>query len=316
MTRRLPPLNALVVFETAARHLSFTRAADSLHVTQAAVSHQIKALEEWLGATLFHRLGRGHGLVLTEAGRHYLPRVRAAFDIIRESTAAIDTARKRVLAVKTLDSFGYHWLVPRLRGYSQRFPNVDVRLVSSDLEDDALSKGAVDLDIRYGDGDWADVESVRFLTETVFPVCSPSIITVTTPLRTLEDLRHHTLLHDVMVTDWRGWLESAGISGIDAERGPGFNHSHLVTQAAIHGAGVALGRSALVVDALRRGELVRPFSLSIPSRYSYFVVCSRGAVRDPVVAGFRDWLIAEGASSQQDLNLLDNDPLKAEPSPT
>src|ERR1700758_4443696 len=109
MSRRLPPLNALVVFEAAARHLSFTRAADSLHVTQAAVSHQIKALEEWLGVALFHRLGRGHGLVLTEAGRQYLPRVQAAFDMIRESTAAIDTARRHVLTIKTLDSFGYHW---------------------------------------------------------------------------------------------------------------------------------------------------------------------------------------------------------------
>lgn len=305
MSRRLPPLNALVVFETAARHLSFTRAADALHVTQAAVSHQIKALEEWLGVVLFHRLGRGHGLVLTEAGRHYLPRVRAAFDIIRESTAAIDTERKRVLNIKTLDSFGYHWLVPRLSSYSRRFPNVDVRILSTDLEGDALAKGVVDIDIRYGDGDWADVESVRFLTEVIFPVCSPQLVTVTAPLRTPEDLRHHTLLHDVMVTDWHGWLEAAGVTGIDAERGPGFNHSHLVTQAAISGAGVALGRSALVVDAVRKGQLIKPFNLSIPSRYAYYAVCSRGTARDPVVAGFRDWLIGEGAVSQQDLDALD-----------
>ena len=305
MSRRMPPLNALVVFETAARHLSFTRAADALHVTQAAVSHQIKSLEEWLGVPLFHRLGRGHGLVLTEAGRHYLPRVRAAFDIIRESTAAIHTERKRVLGIKTLDSFAFHWLVPRLSEYSRRFPNVDVRILSTDLEDDALAKGVVDIDIRYGDGDWADVESVRFLTEAIFPVCSPQIVTVTSPLRTPEDLRHHTLLHDVMVTDWNAWLEAAGVMGIDVERGPGFNHSHMVTQAAISGAGVALARSALVVDAVRKGQLIKPFSLSIPSRYSYFVVCARGATRDPVVAGFRDWLISEGASSQKDLDALD-----------
>lgn len=305
MSRRMPPLNALVVFETAARHLSFTRAADALHVTQAAVSHQIKSLEEWLDVPLFHRLGRGHGLVLTEAGRHYLPRVRAAFDIIRESTAAIHTERKRVLSIKTLDSFGFHWLVPRLSEYSRRFPNVDVRILSTDLEDDALAKGVVDVDIRYGDGDWAEVESVRFLTEAIFPVCSPHIVTVTSPLRTPEDLRHHTLLHDVMVTDWQAWLEAAGVAGIDVERGPGFNHSHLVTQAAISGAGIALARSALVVDAVRKGQLIKPFSLSIPSRYSYFVVCARGATRDPIVAGFRDWLISEGASSQKDLDALD-----------
>ncbi len=305
MSRRMPPLNALVVFETAARHLSFTRAADALHVTQAAVSHQIKALEEWLGVPLFHRMGRGQGLVLTEAGRHYLPRVRAAFDIIRDSTASIHTERRRVLSIKTLDSFGLHWLVPRLSDYSRRFPNVDVRILSTDLEDDALSKGVVDIDIRYGDGDWTDVESVRFLTESIFPVCSPRLVTVTSPLRTPEDLRHHTLLHDVMITDWQAWLEAAGVSGLDAERGPGFNHSHLATQAAISGAGVALARSALVVDAVRDGQLIKPFSLSIPSRYSYFVVCSRGGTRDPVVAGFRDWLIGEGAKSQKDVDALD-----------
>jgi LysR family glycine cleavage system transcriptional activator len=304
----MPPLNALVVFEAAARHLSFTRAADALHVTQAAVSHQIKALEEWLGVPLFHRMGRGQGLVLTESGRHYLPRIRAAFDIIRDSTATIHAERQRVLSIKTLDSFGFHWLVPRLSDYSRRFPHVDVRILSTDLEDDALSKGVVDVDIRYGDGDWTDVESVRFLTESIFPVCSPRLVTATAPLRVPEDLRHHTLLHDVMVTDWQAWLEAAGVSGIDAERGPGFNHSHLVTQAAISGAGVALARSALVVDALRTGQLIKPFSLGIPSRYSYFVVCSRGGARDPVVAGFRDWLIGEGATSQKDLDALVTDP--------
>jgi LysR family transcriptional regulator, glycine cleavage system transcriptional activator len=314
MSRRLPPLNALVVFETAARHLSFTRAADALNVTQAAISHQIKALEEWLGVELFHRLGRGHGLVLTEAGRHYLPRVRAAFDIIREATTAIDSKRRRVLNIATLDSFGYHWLVPRLSGFTRQFPDVDVRILSADLEADALTKGIVDIDIRYGEGDWADVEAVRFLSETVFPVCSPAIVTVTAPLRTPEDLRHHTLLHDVMVTDWRGWLDAAGVSDIDTEHGPGFNHSHLVTQAAISGAGVALGRGALVAESLRRGQLIKPFSLSIPSRFAYFVVCSRGAARDPIVAAFRDWLITEGAASQLDLDALDaGSPVRAEP---
>jgi len=305
MSTRLPPLNALVVFETAARHLSFTRAADALHVTQAAVSHQIKALEEWLGVELFHRLGRGHGLVLTDAGVHYLPRIRAAFDIIRESTAAINSRRKRVLNIATLDSFGHYWLVPRLSSYCRLFPDVDVRILSADLEGDGLAKGIVDVDIRYGEGDWADVEAVRFLTETIFPVCSPDVVTVTAPLRTPDDLRHHVLLHDVMVMDWRGWLEAAGVTDIDTEHGPGFNHSHLVTQAAMSGAGVALGRGALVVDAVRRGQLVRPFSLSMPSRFAYFVVCSRGAARDPVIATFRDWLIGEGASSQQELDALD-----------
>jgi len=314
MSRCLPPLNALIVFETAARHLSFTHAADALHVTQAAVSHQIKALEVWLGVELFRRLGRGHGLVLTDAGRHYLPRIRSAFDIIREATAAINSNRKRVLNIATLDSFGYFWLIPRLSRYAGQFPDVDVRIMSVEHGDAGLAKGVVDVDIRYGDGDWADVEAVRFLTESIFPVCSPNIVTVTAPLRTPDDLRHHTLLHDVMVTDWRGWLEAAGVTGIDAERGPGFDHSHLVTQAAMSGAGIALGRGALVVDMVRCGQLIKPFSVSVPSRYAYFVVCSRGTARDPVIASFRDWLISEGAASQQDIDALDADaPLRVEP---
>jgi LysR family glycine cleavage system transcriptional activator len=309
MSRRLPPLNALIVFEAAARHLSFTHAADALHVTQAAVSHQIKALEEWLGVELFRRLGRGHGLVLTEAGRHYLPRIRAAFDIIHESTVAIDSKRKRVLNIATLDSFGYFWLIPRLRGYSRRFPDVDARILSVEPGDAGLARGIVDVDIRYGDGDWADVETVRFLTESIFPVCSPEIISVTAPLRTPDDLRHHTLLHDIMVTDWHTWLELAGVTGIDTEHGLTFDHSHLAMQAAMNGVGVVLGRSALVVDLMRRGQLIKPFSLSIPSPYAYFAVCSRGTARDPVIASFRDWLISEGAASQKEIDALGADEL-------
>jgi LysR family glycine cleavage system transcriptional activator len=307
MSPRLPPLNALIVFEAAARHLSFTRAAEELHVTQAAVSHQIKALEEWLNVKLFRRLGTGHGLVFTEAGRHYLPRVRAAFDIIRESTAAIDSNRKRVLSIASLDSFTYCWLIPRLKGYVRQFPDVDIRILSAEPGDAGLAKGIVDLDIRYGDGDWADVEAVRFLSESIFPVCSPSIITAAAPLGTPYDLRHHTLLHDVMVTDWSGWLEAAGVTGIDTKRGIGFDHSHLATQAAMSGAGLALGRGALVVDAVRGGQLIRPFSFSVRSRYAYFVVCSRGAARDPVLASFRDWLISEGAASQLAIDALEDE---------
>jgi LysR family glycine cleavage system transcriptional activator len=305
MSRRLPPLNALIVFESAARHLSFTRAASELHVTQAAISHQVKAIEKWLGVELFQRLGRGQGLVLTEAGCRYLPRIHAAFDIIRASTAPIDFTRKRVLNIATLDSFGYFWMIPRLTEFLRQFPEVDVRIRSVDIEDDGLAKGVVDVDIRYGDGDWPDVEAVRFLTETIFPVCSPDIITVTAPLCTPRDLRHHTLLHDISVTDWRGWLTAAGVEGIDTERGPRFDHSGLVTQAAIGGAGVALGRGALVLDAVRRGQLISPFTIRIPSRFAYFVVCSRGAARDPVIAAFRERLMSEGAASQVALDALD-----------
>ena len=305
MSRRLPPLNALVVFEAAARHLSFTRAADSLHVTQAAVSHQIKALEEWLGVPLFHRVGRGQGLALTEAGRAYMPRISAALDGIRSATSAVmDARRQRVLNVATLDSFGLLWLLPRLGRFLRLQPGIDVRVLAADLDADALAKGEVNVDIRYGEGDWPGVEVVRFLTETVFPVCSPAILSEERPLRTPADLKHHALLHDVMVMDWGSWLEAAGVSGVDVTRGPGFNHSHLVTAAAINGDGVALGRGALVAEAIDKGLLIKPFELALPCKFAYYVVCSYGSVGDPVVKAFREWLVEEGRASQQQLDAI------------
>lgn len=305
MSRRLPPLNALVFFEAAARHLSFTRAADSLHVTQAAVSHQIKALEEWLGVPLFHRVGRGQGLALTESGRAYLPRINAALDGIRSATSAVmDSRRQRVLNVATLDSFGLLWLLPRLGRFLRAQPGIDVRILAADLDADALAKGEVNVDIRYGEGDWPGVDVVKFLTESIFPVCSPALVGSGKPLRSPADLKSHTLLHDVMVTDWQTWLDAAGIEGVDASRGPGFNHSHLVVAAAISGEGVALGRSALVADAIRKGDLVKPFSLALPCKYAYYVVCSQASLDDPVVRAFRDWLIEEGRASQPYLDSL------------
>jgi len=305
MQRRLPPLNALVVFEAAARHLSFTRAADALHVTQAAVSHQIKALEEWLGIALFHRLGRGHGLTLTDAGRLYQQRIAASLDSIRESTAEISqTRRKRVLNIMTLDSFGAMWLLPRLGHFLRKHADVDVRVTAADIEADALGNGSADIDLRYGEGHWPGVEVTQFLREAIFPVCSPALLRGAKPLRQPSDLKHHTLLHDVMVTNWRTWLEAAGVDDVDPERGSGFNHSHLVTQAAISGNGVALGRGALVTDAIRRGELAKPFALSLESSYAYYVVYSKNAARDPVVMAFRDWLVEEGAASQRELDQI------------
>ena len=218
MATRLPPLNALVVFEAAARHLSFTRAADSLHVTQAAVSHQIKALEEWLGVPLFHRVGRGKGLALTEAGRTYLPRINAALESIRSATSAVmDKRRQRVLNVATLDSFGLLWLLPRLRRFLGRNPGIDVRILAADLDDDALAMGEVDIDLRYGEGDWPGLQVVRFMTEVIFPVCSPRVITRDRPLDSPSDLKHHTLLHDVLTVDWRTWIEAAGVTGINVD---------------------------------------------------------------------------------------------------
>ncbi|MDA5192692.1 transcriptional regulator GcvA [Govanella unica] len=303
MSRRLPPLNALRAFESAARFMSFTKAADHLHVTQAAISHQVKALEEWVGAPLFQRLNRG--LSLTEAGRIYLPLLTEAFDMLADATALVMTgSAKRVLSISTLDSFASMWLLPRLARFRERFPDIDVRIISVDREKDSLMNGDVDVDLRYGDGNWPGLAVTHFLNEDIFPVCTPAIRDGEHPLVELSDLRHHTLLHDVMIMDWRIWLEEEGVMDVDSSRGPGFNHSYLVTQAAINGDGVALGRGALVIDAIKRGQLVKPFALSLPSDFSYYFVCSRTAAKEPSIVAFRGWLLEEAAITQADLEQL------------
>lgn len=306
MTRRLPPLNALVVFEAAARHLSFTRASEELHVTQAAVSHQIKSFEDYLGITLFHRLGRGQGLTLTEAGRNYLPKVSAALESIRQATDALArTRRKRVLNITTLDSLGSLWLLPRLSRFTRQHTSVDVRITATtDIEANGLGRGLADLEIRYGEGNWPQFDCVLLMTERIFPVCSPELGSGGPPLRAPGDLALHTLLHDVMTTSWRDWLTAAGVTDVDPDRGPGFNHSNLVLQAAQMGEGVALGRGAITIDALRAGTLVRPFALSLPSPFAYYVVTTRQSAADPVVKAFRDWLLAEGEATQRELDAL------------
>jgi LysR family transcriptional regulator, glycine cleavage system transcriptional activator len=305
MARRLPPLNALVVFEAAARHLSFTRASEELHVTQAAVSHQIKSIEDYLGVTLFHRLGRGQGLTLTDAGREYLPAIASALETIRIGTEAVCQVRpQRVLNIATLDSFGSRWLLPRLGQFMRDHTSVDVRITAAEMEPDTLLRGAAEIEIRYGVGNWPELEAERFMTESIFPVCSPELLTGLKPLNHPGDLRRHTLLHDVGTTGWRDWLEAAGATDVNSERGPGFNHSNLVIQAAEMGEGVALGRGALVLDALESGSLVRPFALALPAPYAYFVVTTRRLVADPLVRAFRDWVILEGRASQEKLDRL------------
>jgi LysR family glycine cleavage system transcriptional activator len=292
MRRRLPPLNTLRVFESGARRMSFTRAAEELHVTQAAVSHQIKALEDWLGTPLFLRLSRG--LKLTPAAERYLREVTAALDLISTATSQLMRPDdRRILSVATMDSFASAWLLPRLKSFRSQYPDIDVRMLSVVREVDVFERGDVDVEIRYGDGNWPELSATKLMDEEIFPVCSPAVAAGPPALASPADLKHHTLLHDIMVTDWTAWLDAVGISGVDGERGPGFSHSYHVIQAAMNSEGVALGRSVLVADALARGDLVRPFSASIPSAYSYYLVCAEPLSDDSVVAAFRTWMRAQ-----------------------
>jgi LysR family glycine cleavage system transcriptional activator len=284
-------LTALRVFEAAARHLSFTRAAQELNVTQAAVSHQVKALEDWLGLKLFHRLNRS--LLLTDAGQAYLPTVREGFERLIEGTDRLHRRdRGGTLTVTAVASFVAKWLVPRLGRFQARYPEIDVR-ISTEVRMVDFTREEFDMGIRYGGGSWPGLRIDHLMAEDVFPVCSPDLLVGPHPLTEPADLRHHTLLHDEMREDWRMWLLAAGVQGVDPTRGPGFSQSSTVIQAAIQGLGVALGRSVLVADDLAAGRLVRPFEFSLPTRYGYYVVCAPTAADRPKVAAFRDWLLGE-----------------------
>lgn len=291
MTRKLPPLNSIRTFEVAARHLSFTRAADELHVTQSAVSHQIKALEEFLGVKMFRRLNRA--LVLTDEGQEYLPLVRKAFDQLHEATRRlIDQEARGKLTVSVLPSFAARWLVPRLGRFVQACPEIDIRLMpTADLVD--FDRDDVDIGIRYGRGRYPGLRVDRLLEEDVFPVCSPRLLGPPHPLKQPRDLQHHILMHDDGHGDWRTWLLSSGVDNVDPQRGPIFTDSSLLLQAAVAGQGVALARGALARDDLQCGNLVRPFELSLPVEFAYYLVCPEETADQPKVSAFRDWIKAE-----------------------
>lgn len=292
MSRKLPPLLALRVFECAARHLSFTRAAEELCVTQAAVSHQIRALEEWFGQPLFLRLNRA--LKLTEAGRRLVTPLTEAFDSMADITADVSAGDDRqVLNVGVLDSFASACILPRLANFHSRFPDIDVRFVARPIEEDALATGDADVDVRYGQGNWPGMHVYEFLKEDIFPVCSPSVLEGREPPTSLADLANFDLLHDVMPIDWHDFLAHFGETSVNVRRGFGFSHSHMVLQACIAGNGFALGREALVAAPLERGELVRPFKESMPSDQSYFIVCRHEDADSVAVKAFSYWLLDE-----------------------
>jgi len=292
----LPPLNALRGFEAAARHLSFTRAAEELHVTQAAISHQVKALEDHLGMPLFRRLNRA--LLLTDEGQALFPAVRDALDGLAEATSRLQARDSGgPLTVSTLPSVAAKWLVPRMSHFIDRHPDIDLRIQANERLVD-FARDDVDVGIRFGGGEWPGVQAVWLADEDVAPVCSPELTRGPDALREPADLVRATLLHETMgpMTDfpqWSTWLAAAGVDGADADRGPAFSHTHIMLQAAVDGRGVALAQMLLAADDIATGRLVAPFDLRLPTGYSYYVVCSAASAERPKVRAFRDWIIDE-----------------------
>ena len=314
MTTRLPPLNALRAFEAAARHLSFKRAAAELHVSPAAISHLVKALEDYLEVKLFERMRRR--LALTDAARATLPKVSEGFQSLAQGVQAMRAKDAPVtLALSAAPAFAAKWLVPRLQHFIALHPGIDVRLSATmksvdDLRADAEAtpdpgnseSRELDMEIRFGSGNYPGFRVDKLLAVSLTPVCSPQVMAGAHPLRAPDALRHHTLLHDDTVgsleghPDWAMWLKRAGVTDVNPARGPHFTHGALGLQAAADGLGVALAMDVIAADDIAAGRLVAPFDLSIPLPAAYYVVSPEARAEEPHVTAFREWLLQEARS--------------------
>ncbi|WHS62679.1 transcriptional regulator GcvA [Pseudomonas sp. G2-4] len=292
MAARIPSLNGLKAFESAARHMSFTKAAEELNVTQTAISHQIRRLEDELGVRLFLRLK--DGLALTSEGQAYVPGIRSAFHEIWYATEQLlETCNNSILTISTLVSFASKWLLPRLASFQEAFPGIDVRVTAStELVD--LRKGGVDAAIRYGFGDWKGLRADWLMSDDIFPVCSPRLLEGPSALKNPADLASQTLLQVSGMTsnDWSDWLSAAGQPKQLAEGSRlTFDLAMMAVQAAVDGLGVCIGRSSYVDDDLKAGRLVAPFNLSLQSDLGFYLVTPLELAHSKKVEAFRTWLM-------------------------
>ena len=302
MTRRIYPLNSLRAFEASARHLSFVKAADELFVTPAAISQQVKLLEEYLGLQLFRRQPRG--LILGEAGQILLPELREAFlRLDKAIEKVLESDSRGALTISVAPMFTVKWLLPRLQKFDTLFPNIDVRISSSmGLVD--FQRDNFDIAIRLGNGKYPGLRSIKLFDESASPMCSPKLLEGKNAIRSLDDLRRHVLLHndslgfDTAASSWDKWLKAVGARQTDTSRGPHFSQPDHALQAAIDGAGVVLGWQYLAADDLAAGRLVEPFNLALPLEVAFYLVYPEAYADRPKVVAFRNWLIEEIKDSQ------------------
>lgn len=295
---RLPPLNSLRAFNAAARHMSFQNAAEELFVTPAALSYQIRQLEDHLGVKLFNRLNRA--VELTELGALIAPGIREGFARLSKTMQQLERRKSsNVLVISAGPAITAKWLAPRLYRFVSKHPNIDAR-VSSSIKKANLEEDDVDVAIRFGMGDYERCRSIKLFDEYVTPMCSPSLLDGDKPLRSPEDLNNHTLIFDDThfgffdLADWSVWFEEAGIKETDEGHGRiRFNVADHALDAAIAGAGVVLGRRALAQGDIDAGRLVMPFDLKIKADFSFFLVHLESRVDDPNIRAFRDWLMEE-----------------------
>jgi LysR family transcriptional regulator, glycine cleavage system transcriptional activator len=301
MPRRLPQLSALRAFEAAARHVSFTRAAEELSVTQGAVSHQVKALESELGVKFFNR--ERQRLSITKAGREYLTVVRDALDRIANGTERlVQRQSSGMLTVSTSPDFAAKWLVHRLGRFAEAHPEIDLR-VSATMHHVDFASEDVDIAVRHGDGHWPGLHVTRLCSEHLFAVCSPA---VASKLVRPADVLKLPMLHLDDRTAWFAWLDAAGVTGTDAIHGPTLNRASMLIDAAADGQGIALARTTLAAWDLINRRLVRPFPVALPLSKSYWIVSPKATACLPKLVAFREWLLAQANDDTRHLEALAN----------
>jgi LysR family transcriptional regulator, glycine cleavage system transcriptional activator len=288
MPRRLPPLNALRVFEAAARAESFSAAAAELYVTHGAVSRQVRQLEEWLGLDLFER--RGRRVLLTVAGRTYLSEISAALDRIALATQEqLRATREQIVRVNAPTTFALRWLLPQLSGFQRANPAVEVRLTTSEEPIEKLGDEC-DVAIRGSEQKSAGYAVNEFLSEVRLPVCSPKVLE-SHPIHSVQDLAHHTLLHSATYPGlWAEWLAASGNPGLVARNSQQLDHFYLTLQAAIDGLGIAMGPTALVALDVEEGRLVFPFDGPALPAWRYCSYVRHARIEDPAIDIFLTWL--------------------------
>ncbi|MBL4837192.1 MAG: transcriptional regulator GcvA [Kordiimonadaceae bacterium] len=304
MKRSLLPLNALRAFDAAARHMSFKLAADDLSVTPAAISQQIRSLEDFLGVELFRRTNRS--LVLTETAQLSLAPLKQAFEHMEESVDILTDAKSsNVLKLSVSPSFASKWLVPRIAGFYARRPNAVVKIEAT-LNVTDFKIEDTDIAIRYGNGNYANHYSEELLRETIIPVCSPTLMKEGKTCKTACEVLQHILIHDDSFIEddsapnWSMWLKAAGVQQPDGVAALHFNNNALAIEAAVAGRGVALARSVIAADDIKAGRLVTPFGQAVPVDFAHYIVCPEEKLKNEQVQDFIDWLREETGTYKSD----------------
>ena len=298
---KLPPLKALRAFESAARNMSFSKAAEELFVTPGAISQQVKLLEENLGVELFRRIHRR--ILLTDAGQCLLPGLQDSFNRMTDAVADVKSMdTNRPITISVAPSFASKWLVPKLRLLLQQHPDIDIRIDTS-IEVVDLARSDIDIGIRFGSGNYPGMQVDLVFCEEVFPVCSPDLIDPDYPLDQPADLLHYPLLHyatnDIDIgagwPDWTMWLKAAGVTSSDTHRGLTFDQQQLLIQAALEAQGVVLVGGVSVHEDLGSGRLIKPFDLSFELEFAYYFVTTPAKASWPAIKAVREWMLHEAA---------------------